>query len=165
MTTNKKMTEAELKKEIISFLKENKCGALATCGDDQPRCSPVRYFVGDEMDIYILSAGGDKFSAIAQNPNVCLLVNTDYDGYRKIKGVQIFGVAQTSLANPRLKDEAYKKCPNPEELHREGEALAVIKIIPDEVVYLDALKTGDRTKQILKDNKVTLKLEDRVLIY
>lgn len=159
------MTESELKKEIISFLKQNESGSLATYGNDQPRCSPVKYFVGEDTDIYILSAGGDKFMAIEQNPNVCLLVNTEYADYRKIKGVQIFGVAKTSLANPRLKDEAYKKCPNSDELHREGESLAVIKIIPEEIVYLDSLKTGDRTKQILKDNQVTFKLEDRVLIY
>ena len=39
--------------------------------------------------------------------------------------------------------------------------LHVIKIIPTEIVYLDSLKDGDRTKQILKQDQVLIK-EDRI---
>ncbi|MFS8541643.1 MAG: pyridoxamine 5'-phosphate oxidase family protein, partial [Tissierellales bacterium] len=92
---NVKMTAEELKQKIWEFLKEHKEGALATCLNNVPRSSPVQYVVGDDLTVYILSAGGEKFKAISQNPNVCLLVNTNYINYRQIKGVQIFGKATT----------------------------------------------------------------------
>ena len=39
--------------------------------------------------------------------------------------------------------------------------LNVIKIVPEEIVYLNSLEDGERTKQILKGNQVLVK-EDRI---
>jgi hypothetical protein len=157
-----KISSSQLKAKVINFLKEHIEGSLATCMNNIPRCSPVQYFIGDELDIYIVSAGGDKFNAIAKNPNVCLLVNTDYLDYRKIRGVQIFGRASTSLANSSVYDEAKRYAPANHIINTEKESLKVIKIIPEEIVYLDALHEGDRTKQILKlkENEVITKSDE-----
>jgi uncharacterized protein len=160
---NEKLSPAELKNKITSFLSEHIDGALATCMNNIPRSSPVQYFMGDDMNIYILSAGGDKFNAIEQNPNVCLLVNTEYIAYRKIKGVQIFGKATTSMQDSSLKDEARKFAPDLYLFDKEKNNLNVIKIVPKEIVYLDSLREGDRTKQILKDDEVTIK-EDYMMM-
>lgn len=163
---NARMTAEELKQKIWEFLKEHKEGALATCLNNVPRSSPVQYVVGDDLTVYILSAGGEKFKAISQNPNVCLLVNTNYINYRQIKGVQIFGKATTSMDNPQLFDEAKKYHPDPYQLEHEQRELKIIRIEPEEIVYLDSLGDGDRTKQILNvtNNRVMLK-EDERLIY
>lgn len=142
---NKNLSYEDLRKHIIEFLKENKEGALGTCLNNIPRSSPVRYFLGENMDIYIASTGGEKFKALAQNSNVCLLVNTHYIDYRQIKGVQIFGTAVTSIDEPRLLEEAKGYCSN-----FPKEDLKIIKIEPSEIVYLNSLGDGDRTKQILK---------------
>ncbi|MEG6614317.1 pyridoxamine 5'-phosphate oxidase family protein [Pseudoclostridium thermosuccinogenes] len=158
---NKQYSPEELKEEIISFLKEHKDGSLATCMNNMPRSSPVQYFLGDDLNIYILSAGGEKFKAIRQNPNVCLLVNTEYINYRKIKGVQIFGKAITSLEDSQLLDEASRYCQEPWLINNEKGRLNAIKIVPEEIVYLNSLEEGDRTKQILKGNQVMVK-EDRI---
>jgi len=157
---NKQLSPNELKQKIIEFLKEHKEGSLATCMNSIPRSSPVQYFLGDELNIYIPSAGGEKFNAIKQNPNVCLLVNTEYINYRKIKGVQIFGRATTSLDNEHLFEEASRYCPEPWLINSERNRLNIIKIVPTEIVYLDSSKDGDRTKQILKQDQVLIK-EDR----
>lgn len=159
-----RMTPEMLKQNILEFLKEHKSGSLATCMNNIPRSSPVQYFVGENMDIYIVSAGGDKFKALSQNPNVCLLVNTDYINYRQIKGVQIFGKATTSIENTNLFDEAKKYYSDSYQLDYERNHLKIIKIKPTEIVYLDSLGDGDRTKQILKNEDVTVK-EDQTLIY
>ena len=45
-----------------------------------------------------------KFEAIAKNPNVCLLVSTDYVDFYQIKG-QVFGKAVTSLQDSSLFQE------------------------------------------------------------
>ncbi len=163
---NDRMTTEELKQKILEFLKEHKEGSLATCLNNVPRSSPVQYFVGDNLRLYIVSAGGEKFKAIEHNPNVCLLVNTNYINYRQIKGVQIFGKATTSIDNPMLFDEAKKYHPDPYQLEHEQRELKIIKIEPEEIVYLDSLGDGDRTKQILNlaNDNVVLK-EDERLIY
>lgn len=158
---NQKMTPMELREEIIDFLKEHKDASLATCLNIVPRSSPVQYFLGDDLEIYILSAGGSKFEALQKNPNACLLVHTEYHSYRRIKGVQVFGKAVTSLENPHLFDEAKRFSPDPHLMEAERENLKVIKIIPDEIVYLNSLEDGDRTKQILRNNQVIVR-EDRI---
>lgn len=158
---DKRLNTAELKHNIKQFLDENNLASLATCGNNIPRCSPVQYFTGDNMDIYVISSGGDKFNNIQDNPNVCLLVNTEYFDYKKIKGVQVFGQAHTSLKHSDLVDEAKKHSSYEQLLAIEKDWINIIKIIPDEIVYLDALN-GDRTKQILKNDQVIEK-QDRVL--
>ncbi|HLR33806.1 MAG TPA: pyridoxamine 5'-phosphate oxidase family protein [Tissierellales bacterium] len=154
-----KMGVQELKDNVLEFLKEHKNGSLATCMNGIPRSSPVQYFVGKNLDIYIISAGGDKFKFIANNPNVCLLVNTDYINYRQIKGVQIFGKATTSLDNVELFNEAKEYYPDSYRLDYEEDYLKIIKIEPTEIVYLDSLGDGNRTKQILKNSEVLVKEE------
>ncbi|NLK44461.1 MAG: pyridoxamine 5'-phosphate oxidase family protein [Tissierellia bacterium] len=164
MVKNKRISPEELKALIGEFLRERKDGSLATCMNNIPRSSPVQYAVGDNMNIYIFSAGGEKFKAISENPNVCLLVNTDYINYRQIKGVQIFGTATTSLMDPLLLDEAKELHPDPYLVDKERQNLKVIKIVPEEIVYLDSIGDGDRTKQVLRCNNVIIK-EDRELLY
>lgn len=160
---NKRLSTGELKGLIKEFILEHKDGALATCMNNIPRSSPVQFFVGDNMDIYILSAGGEKFKAIGENPNVCLLVNTNYINYRQIKGVQVFGTATTSLMDPDLYYEAKSHYQDQYIMEHEGTNMKVIKIVPEEIVYLDSLGDGDRTKQVLRCNNVIIK-EDRDLI-
>lgn len=156
---NERLSPQELTNRIKSFLSEHIDGALATCMNNIPRSSPIQYFMGDNLNLYILSAGGDKFNAIVQNPNVCLLVNTEYISYRKIKGVQVFGKAVTSMQDGNLFNEAKAFAPDSYMMDRERNSLNVIKIVPDEIVYLDSLREGDRTKEILKGNQVFIKVD------
>lgn len=158
---NKTMDPVELKEHIRDFLKEHRQASLATCLRNVPRSSPVQYFLGNDLDIYVCSAGGEKFKAIAENPTVCLLVNTEYINYRRIKGVQVFGVAKSSTEDPFLIDEAKIYAPDPYLFDYAGDDLKVIKIVPYEIVYLNSLEKGDRTKQILKLNTVELKEEEK----
>jgi uncharacterized protein len=139
------LNNTQLKNEISNFLKEHKSGSLATIINDVPRSSPVQYYLGDNMNLYITSAGGEKFKAIDQNNNVCLLVNTNYLDYTRIKGVQIFGKAQTSPNNPALINEAKKYIYDNSIIDKND--LKIIKIEPREIVYLNSIDTGERIKK------------------
>lgn len=162
---DKKMSPSELRRHIIEFLKEHRNASLATCRGSEPRCSPVQYFLGEDMEIYILSAGGEKFKAIEENPNVCLLVNTEYINFRRIKGVQVFGRAMTSTQDYSVYQEAMRYNPDNELLHLKGDLLKAIKIMPTEVVYLDSVEDGDRTKQILRHQEVIVQPDDLLLMH
>lgn len=162
---NKAMSAAQLKEHIHGFLKEHREASLATSLNNVPRSSPVQYSIGDDMNIYIFSAGGEKFHAIDENPNVCLLVNTEYISPRRIKGVQVFGKAATSIQQPEIFDEAKGYAPDPFSIEHERDYLKAIKIIPSEIVYLDSIDEGERTKQILKDNQVIVKEESLITLH
>lgn len=148
------MKPDELRRHIKNFLSGNRYGSLATCMNDIPRSSPVQYFLGRDLEIYILSAGGSKFQYIGHNPNVCLLVNTDYINYTRIEGVQVFGRAVTSEQEPELLQEALEFCPDLHAVRSQKDSIKAIKIIPDEIVYLNSRETGDRTKQILTSGQI-----------
>lgn len=145
---NVKLSNFQLHSTIRSFLMEHNQGALATTINNIPRSSPVMFFLGKDLDVYIISAGGEKFKAIEQNPNVCLLVTTEYLDYRRIKGVQIFGRAKTGYKGEQVYNEAREYINDKHLL--DNEDVKIIKISPVEIVYLDSTKTGDRTKQILQ---------------
>ena len=49
-------SEDELRKTIVSFLAENCICTLATCANNVPRSTPVRYR-SNELTIYILAEG------------------------------------------------------------------------------------------------------------
>ena len=161
---NNKLSYEELEHYIKEFLKEHKSASLATCLNNIPRSSPVLYYMGKDLDIYILSAGGQKFKAIDENPTVCLLVNTEYIDHRKIKGVQVFGKATTSLKSKELIREALEYVPHPHLL--EEDKLNVIKIVPEEIVYLNSIEKGERIKQILniQDKIADAKEEEKLVL-
>lgn len=142
---NTKMSNEQLHTAIRYFLMEHNQGSLATTINDMPRSSPVMFFLGKDLDVYILSAGGEKFKAISENPNVCLLVNSEYLDYRRIKGVQIFGTASAGEMGSDVFKEAEGFAADKSAVNKEG--IKVIKVTPREIVYLDSTKNGDRTKQ------------------
>lgn len=142
---NVRMSHEQLHTAIRYFLMEHNQGSLATTINNIPRSSPVMFYLGDNLDIYILSAGGDKFKALNQNQNVCLLVSTEYLDYKRIKGVQIFGTGITGERGSDVFREAEGFCSDKASMSKDG--IKVIKIAPREIVYLDSTKDGDRTKQ------------------
>lgn len=145
---NIKMSNEQLHSTIRYFLMEHNQGSLATTINNMPRSSPVIFFLGKDLDIYILSAGGDKFKALGESQNVCLLVNTAYLDYKRIKGVQIFGTGLTGERGSEVFREAEGLCSDKSTMNEQG--IKVIKITPNEIVYLDSTKDGDRTKQIYR---------------
>jgi len=154
---NNEIKPDELRRQIKHFLASHRYGSLGTCMNNMPRSSPVQYFLGQDLDIYILSAGGTKFQYIAHNPNVCLLVNTEYTGYTRIEGVQVFGRAVTSDEEPGLLHEAMEFCPDSHTVRSVKDTIKAIKIIPEEIVYLNSRETGDRTKHILTGEHISRK--------
>jgi general stress protein 26 len=89
----KKLTRDELKKKIVEFLAGNKICTLATCLNNIPRSTPLRYRSKD-LTIYILTEGGMKVKNIRENPAVSVSLYGDYSGFQSVKGLQIWGKAE-----------------------------------------------------------------------
>ena len=89
----RRLTQDELKKKIIEFLEENRICTLATCSNNIPRSTPVRYRSKD-LTIYILTEGGMKVKNIKENPSVSVSLCGCYSGFQSVRGLQIWGKAE-----------------------------------------------------------------------
>ena len=97
----RRLTHDELKKKITEFLEENKICTLATCSNNIPRSTTVRYRSKD-LTIYILTEGGMKVKNIRENPSVSVSLYGDYSGFQSVRGLQIWGKAE--IINPEDKE-------------------------------------------------------------
>jgi nitroimidazol reductase NimA-like FMN-containing flavoprotein (pyridoxamine 5'-phosphate oxidase superfamily) len=88
----KRLSPEELKARIIRFLQEQKICALATCANNIPRSTPVRYR-SQGLAVYILTEGGGKVKNIRDNPNVSLSIVGEYTGFQSVTGLQAWGKA------------------------------------------------------------------------
>lgn len=138
-TLEQHLAQDELYQEIERFANSKDTGALATDGPAGLRVSPVKYFMGDDLNIYIYSQGGSKFANLRENQAACLLTATDFgpDGHA-IKGVQFFG--QTEILEPPCARyaEAIKRCPWPSN----GDA-KLIHLVCEHAVFVDRLERSD----------------------
>ena len=93
----KRLSDEELRKTIVSFLGENCICTLATCSNNVPRSTPVRYRSKD-LTIYILAEGGMKIKNMKENPVVSVSIYGNYSGFQSVKGLQMWGKAE--IINP-----------------------------------------------------------------
>ena len=93
----KRLSEDELKKAVLAFLEENIICTLATCSNNVPRSTPVRYRSKD-FTIYVLAEGGMKIKNMRENPLVSVSIYGDYSGFQSVRGLQMWGRAE--IINP-----------------------------------------------------------------
>ena len=79
------------------YIQANNTCALATAAGDFVRCTPLEYTYHDDC-FWIFSEGGEKFYALEKNKNVCLVIFDKYEGFGKLKGMQVTGLA--SIVEP-----------------------------------------------------------------
>ncbi len=146
-----KMPQEALKQAVESYIRANNTCALATAAGDFVRCTPVEY-VYHKNAFWIFSEGGEKFYALEKNKNVCLSIFDKYEGFGKLKGMQVTGIAAivepfseeyTELASVRkIPLEALKKMPHP---------MNLIKITPKKIEFVNSefKKEGADSRQAL----------------
>lgn len=132
------MSDDELRKRIVEFIKENKTCALATASNDMVRCTPIEYNYVDNS-FYLFSEGGLKFKGLKENKNVGLSIYASYEGFGKLKGLQVIGKAEmiepfTEEYNKvcefrKIPLDVMKKLPKP---------MNLIKVNPESYDYLDS---------------------------
>ncbi len=135
------LTQTQLREAILDFAQKRDTGYLGTTGPDGVRVSPVRYFVDNDLNVYIHSKGGQKFTNLQYNPQVCLLVSTPFhDNFHKVQGVQLFGTAQIAEPGSQLYATAEELCPWQ---HPDDTRLIYIRV--ERAVYVD--RVTDQIKQ------------------
>lgn len=146
---SKKMKQPELMQAIEQFIGAHNTCALATGSEDFVRCTPIEYNYVDGA-FYLFSEGGLKFRALRDNSNVCMAIYEPYDGFGKLKGMQVTGKAAMvePFTNEYNKLLEIKKIPL-EMIKKLQQPMNLIKITPMVIDYLnsDFKKDGFGSRQ------------------
>ena len=146
------MPEEELKAAIDGYIKANDTFALATGSDGYVRCTPIEYIYFDGV-FWLFSEGGKKFIGLEKNKKVSAALFEKFSGWNNLKGLQIQGTAQIvePMSEEYMKACGEKKIPA-EALKNMPRPLNIIKIVPDEMLILDAAfkEKGYASRQTLK---------------
>lgn len=88
-----KMKEDQLRDMVEAYIRSNNTCALATGIGDYVRCTPIEYSWHDNS-FWMFSEGGKKFIGLQKNPHVCLAIYDRYEGFGKLHGMQVMGLAE-----------------------------------------------------------------------
>lgn len=106
------MPREVLEQAVYHYINENNTCALATGTGTYVRCTPIEYSFHDGK-FWVFQEGGEKFIGLEKNENVCLAVYDKYDGFGKLKSIQVMGKAELiePFSDSYKAHAEYKKIP------------------------------------------------------
>lgn len=132
----KKLSREVLLAAMEEYIQANNTCALATGSGTFVRCTPIEYSYHDGV-FWMFSEGGLKFFALERNKNVCLSIYDPYDGFGKLNGMQVTGMAEIvePFCNEYIRAAVFKKIPL-EALKKLPSPMHLIKITPKHIDFL-----------------------------
>ena len=138
----------ELEKEVSEFLKKPQCLSLATVNPDGAPHQTILDYVSDGLDIYIASAGGEKFVNLDKSNKVSITIGFTNGYIESEYGLIIDGAAEINKApHPKflmgmmkMKGflEEWSKAVQPlENIIKRVVTARTIKITPDRITYMN----------------------------
>ena len=146
-----KLERDRLRAMTEAYLQANNTCALATGAGDYVRCTPIEYSWHDGC-FWMFSEGGKKFIGLQQNPQVCLAVFDRYEGFGKLRGVQVMGLAELVEPFSELYNaHAVWKKISPEALRRLSSPMHLIRVRPTRMdcLFSDFKALGCAPRQTL----------------
>ena len=95
------MTEDEFVRMAVAYLSSHNVLHLATCKDNEPRCTPVEYF-NNGLIVHMFCEGGGKIANIKAQGKVAYSIADPYDpgaDFFGASGMQVWGVASVFKKN------------------------------------------------------------------
>lgn len=135
---SKKMPANQLWSAIENYIQANNTCALATGSGSFIRCTPIEYAWHDSA-FWMFSEGGQKFVGLEKNKLVCLAIYDRYDGFGKLKGLQVSGKAEIvePFSIEYIHAAEWKKIPV-DALKKLPFIMNLIKITPTEIEFLNS---------------------------
>lgn len=133
-----KMPRQEILEAMETYIKEGNTCALATGFGTFVRCTPIEYSYL-EGSFYLFSEGGQKFVGLEHNDNVCLAIYNKYEGFGKVKGMQVSGKVNIiePFSNEYNRVAAFKNIPL-EALKKLPHSMYLLKVRPERMDFLNS---------------------------
>ncbi len=133
-----KMPRQELLEAMESYIRKNNTCALATGFGTYIRCTPIEYSYL-EGSFYLFSEGGQKFVGLEQNDNVCLAIFNKYEGFGKVKGMQVSGKVNIiePFSNEYNRVAIFKNIPL-ETLKKLPHPMYLLQVVPERIDFLNS---------------------------
>ena len=144
----KNLNKQELESELIDFLKQPQCLSLATVNPDGTPHQTLLDYVSDGLNIYVASAGGEKFVNLADSDKVSVSIGFTGGTMESEYGLTIDGTAKVYKApHPKFVggmikmksflENWYKAVQPLENIIKRAVTARVIVITPDRMVYMN----------------------------
>lgn len=147
-----KMDDSELLAAVEEYINANSTCALATGSGSFVRCTPIDYTYHDGA-FWMFSEGGLKFATLEINKNTCLAIFDKFEGFGKLKGMQVLGNAEIiePFSEEYRKAAEYRKI-SIDALKKLSHPLYLIRIIPTRIDFLnsDFKKKGCDSRQFIE---------------
>ena len=134
----KKADRETLLAAVGAYIAANDTCALATGAGDFVRCTPIEYSWHDGA-FWMFTEGGQKFAALEKNPNVCLAIFDKYEGFGKLHGMQVTGVAKAiePFSDAYCRAAEVKKIPL-EALRKLPQTMHLLCVLPTAIDFLSS---------------------------
>lgn len=145
------LTTEAFEKVIINYLNSHNVLNLATCRENEARCTTLEYF-NNGLTVYIYSEGGGKILNLKANPKVSYTINDPYypeADYLGAVGLQAWGTVSIFKRHddPVKAESIHRYFRNSEALKKQGIGqmadavnFNIITIEPVKMRYLDLRK-------------------------
>ena len=144
----KNLNKQELESELIDFLKQPQCLSLATVNPDGTPHQTLLDYVSDGLNIYVASAGGEKFGNLADSDKVSVSIGFTGGTMESEYGLTIDGTAKVYKApHPKFVggmikmksflENWYKAVQPLENIIKRAVTARVIVITPDRMAYMN----------------------------
>lgn len=146
-----KLEQSKLRPMVEEYIQSNNTCALATGTGDYVRCTPIEYSWHDGC-FWMFSEGGKKFIGLEKNPNVCLAIYDKYEGFGKLHGMQVMGLAElVEPFSPRYNAHAAHKKISLDVLRKLPTPMHLICVRPTRIdcLFSDFKKLGCAPRQTL----------------
>ncbi|MDD5111765.1 MAG: pyridoxamine 5'-phosphate oxidase family protein [Candidatus Altiarchaeota archaeon] len=132
----------DLEEQIREYIDAHRVCTIAVADGNTPGAHTV-YYVNNGLTVYFNSdMKSQKISVLRSNPKISLVIDEDYEDWRAIKGVQMFGRARIldSRDTAGVRDAFNKKLPHLKESGGLPDSYVFVEVIPEKVYYMDFSK-------------------------
>ncbi|MBD3388328.1 MAG: hypothetical protein GF416_04560 [Candidatus Altiarchaeales archaeon] len=150
------MEGEELRKSIQEYIEGHNVCTIAVTDGENPSAHTM-YYVSHGIHIYLESdPNSQKIHVLNANPRISLTIDEDYQDWRQIKGIQLFGRANLTDERhaPRLQEAFSRKFPHINDLGGIPNHHIFIEVIPEKIYYMDFTeKFGQRNIYYVDEKK------------
>lgn len=150
--------ENEVQERIEEYIKGHNVCTMALSDGFEPSAHTM-YYICHGLHIYLESdPQSQKIHTLQSNPKVCLTIDEDYQDWREIRGIQLYGKAKIvdEMHAPKLSEAFSEKFPHINDFGGIPSHHIYVEIIPEKIYFMDFTKHFGHKSLLFVDEKKSI---------